>query len=203
MKSLLILPLAALATATTTTSQFPISSTITASLPTNTQPNHGIWAPFGCYTQSPASSPILERPMPSSLFMSIGQCTSACEHDGYQFAAVQINQCWCGNKLDGAVLATDQGDCNAKCPGYDPDVCGGVGVVNVFVNGGEGVVPTGSGGGSVTTASAPSGYTGIYTGPLPSSGSETTSGGSTRETGTVLTTVSSAGAMRNLGIFDW
>jgi hypothetical protein len=113
--------------------------------------------------------------------MSIGLCTSRCADGNFHFAGLQAgNVCWCRMTLGGA-LAKDQSACNVHCPGYDKDTCGGVNALNVLKV--EGIDSSVSSATTITTAPP---TTSTLTKP-----------------GTVLTAISTAGAMRNLGIFGW
>ncbi|KAK5651232.1 hypothetical protein OQA88_12696 [Cercophora sp. LCS_1] len=154
----------------------------------------GIWTPLGCYAQSPLDHQITTV---SGTFMSIGLCTHTCALSNFPFAGLRRgNECWCGTDLDGT-LAEDQSDCNLPCPGYALDKCGGLEAMNIFQGERVGL--------------APSGYTGIYSVPVttttaaPSNGTTRTSGAGGRgsETGSVLSSTVTGGAVRNMGIFGW
>jgi hypothetical protein len=189
MKTLLTLSLAALAHQVAATEQLSdsLATTTTASKITVSNTNAGAstgtprpttWTAMGCYSQDPAQPILEERTTGNDIFMSIGLCTSRCSLGNFPFAGLQNgNQCWCGSHLGGG-LAKNQSDCNVPCPGFAVDTCGGVEALNVFKA--EGIDWAVSS--TITTAPPAS---------------------TLSKTGSVLTTVRTAGAMRNLALFGW
>ena len=161
---------------TTATSKITASSINVDSSTVTPRPT--TWTAMGCYSQDRAQ-PILEERMAGKdmdIFMSIGMCTNSCSLGNFPFAGLHAgNQCWCGTHVVGE-LARNQSDCNVPCPGYPRDTCGGVSVLNVYKA--EGIDRANSS----TITKAPSTST---------------------SSGRVLTTVLTAGAMKNLAIFGW
>jgi len=167
---------------TTTGSNITVSSASAGS--STGAPRLNTWTALGCYSQD-AAQPILERRMTGNdIFMSISACTSRCSDGKFAFAGLQNgNQCWCGNQLGGA-LAKNKDDCNVPCPGYTLETCGGVNALSVLkAEGIDSVVPSST----QTTTTAP-----------PAITSSTSS-----KTSSVLSTLQTAGAMRNMAIFGW
>lgn len=193
MKAFLALSLAALAHQAAATGSDSITATITPSSPPQTtitnllsastiiaRPNK--WIPLGCYHHD-AAKPLLNKTTGNDVFMSVGLCTDRCAQNKYPIAGLQNgNQCWCGSEFNGGVPNKDEKECNVPCPGYAPDMCGGVNALSVF-----------------RTERIDLGPSSITTGTASAAPAKPTNG----TTGTVLSTVVTGGAMRNYGILGW
>nr|OQO31844.1 hypothetical protein B0A51_00850 [Rachicladosporium sp. CCFEE 5018] len=57
----------------------------------------------------------------SNIYQSNGACFQQCLQ-GYAFAIVQYQQCWCSNYIPAEQLGT--GSCDTPCPGYPDESCG-------------------------------------------------------------------------------
>ena len=58
-------------------------------------------------------------------------CKKFCE--GFRYYGVQArNQCFCGNKLHGALRKMPESQCGADCPGDTSKKCGGGGRMNLY-----------------------------------------------------------------------
>ncbi|RAH48730.1 uncharacterized protein BO95DRAFT_512207 [Aspergillus brunneoviolaceus CBS 621.78] len=91
-----------------------------------------LWAQVSCFT----STGNMEN-MGSYEFQSVGHCTTECEKVNGVFAAVQEELCYCGTAaldIQDMALADDESACNATCPGYAVDTCGGDGVYSLWVS---------------------------------------------------------------------
>ncbi|OJJ96678.1 hypothetical protein ASPACDRAFT_81318 [Aspergillus aculeatus ATCC 16872] len=91
-----------------------------------------LWAQVSCFT----SIGNMEN-MGSYEFQSVGHCTTQCEEINGVFAAVQAELCYCGTAaldIQDMALADDDSACNAACPGYAVDTCGGDGVYSLWVS---------------------------------------------------------------------
>ncbi|KAK1749710.1 WSC domain-containing protein [Echria macrotheca] len=179
MKFFFAVPLAALASQVTATTLASGSSS-TSATPSTSIPRPNTWTALGCYSQDAAHPVLDQKTTGNDNFMSIGLCTTRCADGNFPFAGLQGgNVCWCGTKLSGD-LAKDKSACNVPCAGYALDTCGGANALNVLkIEGIDVPVP------STTITTAPP-ATSTFTKP-----------------GTVITAISTAGAMRNFGIFGW
>lgn len=54
----------------------------------------------------------------TSIYQSNGLCYTFC--NGYAFAIVQDNGCWCSNYVPGTTTT----GCDETCPGFPPELCG-------------------------------------------------------------------------------
>ncbi|KAL4899288.1 hypothetical protein BDW74DRAFT_183820 [Aspergillus multicolor] len=64
----------------------------------------------------------------SFTFQSIGHCVEQCSDAGYNigdYAAVQDEDCYCGDSDPAKTDLVDDDHCAAQCPGYAADSCGG------------------------------------------------------------------------------
>ncbi len=60
-------------------------------------------------------------------------CVTTCVAMGYNVAGVEYGvQCFCGDYLYNGAVQAPAGDCNARCPGNNPEACGGGNRINVF-----------------------------------------------------------------------
>ncbi|KAL2267006.1 hypothetical protein VTJ83DRAFT_4283 [Remersonia thermophila] len=64
----------------------------------------------------------------SSDYQSDGRCFNNCTELGYALAIVQHKNCWCSNLIPNPDDRKPLKDCQAPCPGYPFDHCGGNGV---------------------------------------------------------------------------
>jgi len=87
------------------------------------------WKALGCYVDKQALQNLTTKA--SRTFLTIGNCEEACFSDGFQYAGVQVNQCWCGTHV-GSSRTENQEDCDIPCPGYSLDICGGLDAINIF-----------------------------------------------------------------------
>lgn len=73
---------------------------------------------IGCFT----SSGSLEN-QGGYTFQTVGYCLNVCDHGDFKYAALQKNNCFCGNAVPEQADMTDDGDCSSPCPGFANDNC--------------------------------------------------------------------------------
>lgn len=73
---------------------------------------------IGCFT----SSGSLEN-QGSYTFQTVGYCIDVCNGGDFKYAAVQKNNCLCGNTVPEQADMTDDGECSSACPGFANDNC--------------------------------------------------------------------------------
>ncbi|KAL2862592.1 WSC domain-containing protein [Aspergillus lucknowensis] len=85
----------------------------------------------GCF-----SDPGVLQNAGSSIFQSINHCVDLCDGRGSAYAALQKDDCWCGDALPDKenVVADDR--CDVPCAGFPTENCGGDGVWSVYDFGG-------------------------------------------------------------------
>jgi len=70
----------------------------------------------------------------TSVFQSTGLCSNKiCGPDNFAVYGLTGNQCYCGNSIPKVQVDGDK--CNTKCPGWQPDTCGAVGYLSVWLTG--------------------------------------------------------------------
>ncbi|CAM1504939.1 Fc.00g025300.m01.CDS01 [Cosmosporella sp. VM-42] len=75
----------------------------------------------GCFGQLPSTSNLKE----TNTFNSVGTCANRCQNAGKAVAIVQMSKCYCaGTYPSRRALVTDT-TCDAPCPGYALQACGG------------------------------------------------------------------------------
>lgn len=123
----------------------------------------------------------------NSDWQSDGRCSGNCTSLSYALAIVQDKNCWCSNLLPHNADRKPLSDCQASCPGYPWDYCGGRGTFGYMRVGGFNPTGTAPAGGFTTTTSSDS--TSEST-PPPNSVTTITVGGTVR---TVTATPSPTG----------
>ncbi|PYI29919.1 hypothetical protein BP00DRAFT_427013 [Aspergillus indologenus CBS 114.80] len=91
-----------------------------------------LWEQVSCFT----SVGNMEN-MGTFEFQSVDHCIAQCDQVNGVFAAVQEESCYCGTAaldIQDMALADDDSACNASCPGYAVDTCGGDGVYSLWVS---------------------------------------------------------------------
>ncbi|PYH82410.1 hypothetical protein BO82DRAFT_431655 [Aspergillus uvarum CBS 121591] len=91
-----------------------------------------LWEQVSCFT----SVGNMEN-MGTFEFQSVDHCIAQCDEVNGVFAAVQEESCYCGTAaldIQDMALADDDSACNASCPGYAVDTCGGDGVYSLWVS---------------------------------------------------------------------
>lgn len=73
---------------------------------------------IGCFT----SSGSLEN-QGSYTFQTVGYCIDVCNGGDFKYAALQKNNCLCGNTVPEQADMTDDGECSSACPGFAKDNC--------------------------------------------------------------------------------
>lgn len=78
---------------------------------------------LGCFSDS--SNP---RTLPSGYYytnsLTVEQCSVSCKAQGYAYAGMESNQCWCGSTLN-RNLVKPESECSTSCPGNSTQTCGG------------------------------------------------------------------------------
>ncbi|KAL4737439.1 hypothetical protein BDV11DRAFT_171986 [Aspergillus similis] len=77
----------------------------------------------GCF-----STPGSLKNFGTNVFQTIGHCLNQCTEAEYNigdYAAVKEADCYCGDVDPAKEDLVDDDQCNAQCPGYPADVCGG------------------------------------------------------------------------------
>ncbi|KAF8476774.1 WSC domain-containing protein [Kalaharituber pfeilii] len=112
-------------TASTTVSATPTGPVVIASALGYTH--------IGCYTEATNGRALPDKFLASDT-MTVPKCVGFCSDSGYNYAGVEYStECWCGNALaEGAVLASDQAQCNMLCAGDKLSYCGGSVRLNVY-----------------------------------------------------------------------
>ncbi|KAL2129187.1 hypothetical protein VTI74DRAFT_8104 [Chaetomium olivicolor] len=94
-------------------------------------------------------------------WQSDGRCFGNCTDLKFALAIVQGKNCWCSNLIPNSADQKPLKDCEAPCPGYPSDYCGGDGTFGYMEVGG--FTPTGTAAGGA----APSSTQGTTTNPPP------------------------------------
>jgi len=97
---------------------------------------------LGCYTDTAVGVRTLQGTSLTMQNMTLEMCAAFCaEGDGYQFYGTEFtSQCFCGNVIyhEAMLLSTNStpsnASCNYRCGGFEPEICGGAGVVSVYNN---------------------------------------------------------------------
>ncbi|PYI13957.1 hypothetical protein BO99DRAFT_447256 [Aspergillus violaceofuscus CBS 115571] len=108
---------------------YSLAASLPLVLPTQAD---SLWEQVSCFT----SVGNMEN-MGTFEFQSVDHCIAQCDEVNGVFAAVQEESCYCGTAaLDIQDMALADGDsaCNASCPGYAVDTCGGDGVYSLWVS---------------------------------------------------------------------
>lgn len=84
----------------------------------------------------------------TDLYQSNGACQTTC--NGYAFAVVQAQSCWCSNYAPADTTSTS--DCSESCPGYPDENCGSTSS-GLFGYVALGKAPSGTTGASPSTSS--------------------------------------------------
>ncbi|KAI1434671.1 hypothetical protein GGR50DRAFT_387692 [Xylaria sp. CBS 124048] len=87
----------------------------------------------------------------SSIWQSDGLCFNFCNDQSFSFAIVQEHSCWCSDFVPVQSSQVDTGKCDIKCPGWQPDTCGGDGLFG-YIDLAR--VPSGTAAGSSTSATS-------------------------------------------------
>lgn len=73
----------------------------------------------------------------TNTFNSRGLCAANCQQAGAYVAAVQGEQCYCGNEYPAASTLVDDSQCDDPCPGYAMNACGGTKAFTIINTGVE------------------------------------------------------------------
>ncbi|OJI95830.1 hypothetical protein ASPVEDRAFT_35142 [Aspergillus versicolor CBS 583.65] len=82
---------------------------------------------IGCFTSSGSLAN-----QGSYTFESVGHCLNTCEAGDFKYAAVQKNDCFCGNAVPEQTDLTADDQCGSPCPGFAGDNCGGRAAWSVY-----------------------------------------------------------------------
>ncbi|CDZ98532.1 beta-1,6-N-acetylglucosaminyltransferase, contains WSC domain [Phaffia rhodozyma] len=85
----------------------------------------------GCWVSNGNGTTTLSGSSSSSSTMTPGLCQARCAIDGYSFAGVQENECYCGNSMGVSSLIKSD-FCNTPCSGNGTDFCGGYYAMSLF-----------------------------------------------------------------------
>ncbi|ROW05476.1 hypothetical protein VSDG_00226 [Cytospora chrysosperma] len=89
----------------------------------------------------------------TSIYQSEGLCYDHCDGQGYALGVLQDSNCWCSDYVPDSGDQVDTSECDAACPGYPTDYCGGDGLYGYISLSSS---PKGTQGGTTTTASSTS-----------------------------------------------
>ncbi len=73
----------------------------------------------------------------TNVFNAQGQCVAACRGIGASVAASQGRSCYCGDKYPPAGTLVNDSQCDAPCPGFPVDACGGAKAFTIYNTGVE------------------------------------------------------------------
>ncbi|KAL4783725.1 hypothetical protein BJX76DRAFT_357746 [Aspergillus varians] len=72
----------------------------------------------------------------SFTFQSVGYCIDLCDKASFNYAALQSDDCWCGNADPVQADLTSDKTCDSVCAGYATDICGGDDAWSIYAIGG-------------------------------------------------------------------
>ncbi|RSM00660.1 hypothetical protein CDV31_011709 [Fusarium ambrosium] len=117
-----------------TTTEPAITITPTPST-TTLGPSPAAWTHLGCYVDTNATWPVLEKRMSKEggdATLTIRKCEDTCYRAQFEFAGVKGgNECWCSSFVDGE-RTRNETECNTLCSGDKTKMCGGKDLINVF-----------------------------------------------------------------------
>ncbi|KAL0942681.1 copper radical oxidase [Colletotrichum truncatum] len=98
----------------------------------NFNPGPPGWNSLGCYNDNINNNNVQSRVLAGDSFMSVLQCTNACQAAGYAYAGVEYStECYCDNQiLSGA--SNSQSGCSMPCSGNSSEYCGGPDRINIY-----------------------------------------------------------------------
>lgn len=113
---------------------YPNPALVNTPIPRNNNTYAGGMKYIGCYTdQSPPTLPNMTYMSASN---TIETCIAACLTGSNTIAAMNGQQCFCGNSLGFQAVEVIDSSCYNQCPGNSNEVCGGVNRLSLFSNAG-------------------------------------------------------------------
>jgi sugar lactone lactonase YvrE len=127
--------------------------TLTMSAARTVVATFGSYKALGCYADESAV-PDLGFLAMNSAANTVEVCAERCAYDGYGYAGVDGDECWCGDTYGRYGKASN---CTTQCPANFAETCGGVSSNDVYQTGLAPLVVTPAGTGGGTVASSPAG----------------------------------------------